>query len=162
MNPKEFEATTRALIDDFAKRLLRKQARLVPNEATDEWMQALRSAYGSAAVKMPTAIFKMVIDLAIKASPIAPTEEAPPGWAWVPKSATLEWAKAIKASDAGEDWPEVRDIVEVVQQLFDLAPNYTEPTGCPETAAPPPAPIPMDAISVPRSLLRSAPNGVPQ
>ena len=155
MRPHEFEAHPRALIDDFAKRLLRKQARLVPSEATEEWLQALRQAYGDGAGKMPTGVFAMVINKAIKASPIVATEAAPPGWAWVPKNATHEWATAIKASEAGEEWPSVRDIVEVVQQLFDLAPSYTEPIERVEPAAMPPAPSPWDVAAVPRSLLAS-------
>ena len=153
MNPKKFEANTRALIDDFAKRMLRKQARLVPKEATDEWLQALRQAYGDASGKMPTGVFKMVINMAIKASPIVPVEAAPPGWAWVPKSATHEWATAIMASETGQEWPSVRDIVEVVQQIFALPPTYTEPTERVETAAMPPAPSHWDEMALPRSLL---------
>lgn len=155
MRPHEFEAHTRALIDDFAKRLLRKQARLVPSEATEEWLQALKQAYGDGAGKMPTGVFKMVINMAIKASPIVAAEAAPPGWSWVPKSATHEWATAIMASESAEDWFSVRDIIEIVQQLFDLAPTYTEPTERVQPAAIPPAPSPWDVAAVPRSLLAS-------
>ena len=96
MNAEEFDAITRALIEDFDKRMLRKKARLVPIEATDEWLQAIRQAYGNGLGKMPARLLSMVINMAIKASPIKATEAAPPGLAWVPKSATHEWAKAIK------------------------------------------------------------------
>lgn len=153
MRPHELEAHTRALIDDFAKRMLRKQARLVPSEATEEWLQALKQAYGDGAGKMPTGVFKMVINMAIKASPIVAAEAAPPGWAWVPKSATHDWATAIMASESAEDWFSERDIIEIVQQLFDLAPTYCEPNGRSEPAAMPPAPSPWDVAAVPRSLL---------
>ena len=114
MRPHEFEANTRALIDEFAKRMLRKQARLVPSEATDEWLQALRQAHGYGAGKKPAGVFAMVINMAIKASPIVATEAAPPGWSWVPKNATHEWATAIMASESAEDWFSVRDIIEIV------------------------------------------------
>ena len=153
MRHHEYEANTKALIEDFAKRMLRKQARLVPNEATEEWLQALRQAYGNGSGKIPVGVFKMVINMAIKASPIVVTEAAPPGWAWVPKSATHEWATAIKASEAGEEWPSVRDIVEVVQQLFDLAPTYTETTERVAPAELTPAPSPREVSGLPRSLL---------
>ena len=155
MRHHEFEANTKALIEDFAKRMLRRQARLVPSEATDEWLQALRQAYGNGSGKIPIGVFKMVINMAIKASPIVATEAAPPGWAWVPKSATHEWATAIRASESAEDGFSERDIIEIVQPLFDLAPTYTEPNGRSEPAAMPPAPSPWDVAAVPHSLLAS-------
>ena len=120
----DFERHAKALIADFAERQLRKHARLVPNRATDQWLQALQKAYGNPNTDMLSGVFVMVIEQAIKSSPVAPTEPAPEGWAWVPKTATLAWARAIRESEGDVEWPHEHELMDIVQSLFQWAPTY--------------------------------------
>jgi hypothetical protein len=120
----DFERNAKALIADFAGRQLRKHARLVPDRATDQWLQALQKAYGNPNIAMLSGVFVMVIEQAIKSSPVVPTEPAPEGWAWVPKTATLAWARVIRDSEGDVEWPSERELIDIIQSLFQWAPTY--------------------------------------
>lgn len=139
---KEFESNAKALIAEFADRQLKKQARLVPDHATEQWLHALQKAYGNPRSAMLSGIFVMVIEKAIKASPVGTTEPAPEGWAWVPKTATSAWARAILSSEGDVEWPPERELLEIVHCLFEWAPTYK-----PQEDGP--------LSGIPRSMLRT-------
>jgi hypothetical protein len=120
----DFERHAKALIADFAGRQLRKHARLVPDRATDQWLHALQKAYGNPNIARLSGVFVMVIEQAIKSSPVVPTEPAPEGWAWVPKTATLAWACAIRDSEGDVEWPSERELIDIIQSLFQWTPTY--------------------------------------
>jgi hypothetical protein len=137
----DFESNAKALIAEFAERQLRKQARLVPNHASQAWLLSLHKAYGNPNTKALSGIFVMVIEQAIKSSPVVPTEPAPEGWAWVPKTATLAWACAIRDSEGDVEWPHAHELMDIVQSLFQWAPTYKPEAGEPLSG-------------IPRSMLR--------
>jgi len=137
----DFERHAKALIADFAGRQLRKHARLVPDRATDQWLHALQKAYGNPNIARLSGVFVMLIEQAIKSSPVVPTEPAPEGWAWVPKTATLAWACAIRDSEGDVEWPHEHELMDIVQSLFQWAPTYKPGAGEPLSG-------------IPRSMLR--------
>jgi hypothetical protein len=156
MSTTEFERTAHQLIQEFAKTQLRKRAKLVPSHATEEWLLSLRKTYGDPQTSaFPASIFTIVIDRAVRSSPYADTDAAPHGWAWVPKSATHEWAQRIQSSDSEIEWPQTRDLMEIVQKLFELAPQHVEASQ-PQEAARQTITLLQE---IPRSLLASSQQG---